>query len=170
MSIPITPKTKVGALLEAYPGIENQLAAWVPAFQKLHNPVLRRTVAKVVSLEQAASVGGIAVGELVARLRRYTGQAEEPLAETESMAEHKPDWLSAGRVIETIDAAAILDGGDNPIGRVSAACARLKPGELVQVTSAFRPQPLIDTMRKAGFQVYSAPTAGGASHETWFSR
>ncbi len=60
MSLMITPETKVGALLDAYPGIENQLAEWVPAFQKLQNPVLRRTVAKVVSLEQAASVGGIA--------------------------------------------------------------------------------------------------------------
>ncbi|MCC6587569.1 MAG: DUF1858 domain-containing protein [Bryobacterales bacterium] len=169
MSLTITPETKVGALLDAYPGIENQLAAWVPAFQKLHNPVLRRTVAKVVSLEQAASVGGIGVAELIARLRRLTGQDGQPVADKPAVPEEAPAWLTDGRVVETIDAIPMLEQGIHPIGKVREVCARLEPGELLQLLSPFRPQPLIDTMRRGGLQVFSAETAPGA-HSTWFAR
>ncbi|MFH1755446.1 MAG: DUF1858 domain-containing protein, partial [Candidatus Latescibacterota bacterium] len=54
----ITPDMKVSALLEAYPELEDVLIGIAPAFKKLRNPVLRRTVAKLTSLRQAAQVGG----------------------------------------------------------------------------------------------------------------
>ncbi|HSM51463.1 MAG TPA: DUF1858 domain-containing protein, partial [Thermoanaerobaculia bacterium] len=66
----ITPQTKVLALLEAYPRLEEVLIGYVPAFQKLKNPILRRTVAKVATLSQAARIGGIAAPDLVRALRR----------------------------------------------------------------------------------------------------
>ena len=169
MSLIITPETKVGALLDAYPGIENQLAEWVPAFQKLHNPVLRRTVAKVVSLEQAASVGGIGVGELIARLRRLTGQDGEAVTDKPAVPEDAPAWITAGQVVEIIDAIPMLEQGIHPIGKVREVCAGLQPGELLQLLSPFRPQPLIDTMHRGGLQVFSAETAPGC-HCTWFMR
>ena len=58
---PITPATKVAELLESWPELEEALVAQAPAFRRLKNPVLRRTVARVATLEQAAGVGGIAV-------------------------------------------------------------------------------------------------------------
>ena len=36
----ISPKTKVGELLEAYPALESVLMSMSPAFEKLRNPVL----------------------------------------------------------------------------------------------------------------------------------
>jgi hypothetical protein len=47
MSQQIGPETTVGALLEAYPELERVLMEMAPAFAKLRNPVVRRTVAKV---------------------------------------------------------------------------------------------------------------------------
>ena len=67
---PITPTTKVAGLLESWPELEPVLVAQAPAFRRLKNPVLRRTVARVATLEQAAGVGGVAVRDLVAALRR----------------------------------------------------------------------------------------------------
>ena len=43
----ISPKTKVGELLDAYPELESVLMEMSPAFEKLKNPILRRTVARV---------------------------------------------------------------------------------------------------------------------------
>jgi hypothetical protein len=60
----ITPKTKIQDLLVAYPALEEVLIELAPPFQKLKNPVLRKTIARVTSLSQAASVGGIAVETL----------------------------------------------------------------------------------------------------------
>lgn len=51
----ITPKTKVLQLIETYPQLEELLIEMVPTFEKLKNPVLRRTVAKIATLQQAAS-------------------------------------------------------------------------------------------------------------------
>ena len=53
----ISPKTKVLQLLEAYPALEDLLIDYVPAFRKLKNPVLRNTVAKIATLQQAAAIG-----------------------------------------------------------------------------------------------------------------
>ena len=50
----ITPKTKVMQLLDAYPALESLLIETIPAFEKLRNPVLRKTVARITSLQQAA--------------------------------------------------------------------------------------------------------------------
>jgi hypothetical protein len=71
--VPITPATKVADLLESWPDLEDVLIAQAPAFRRLKNPVLRRTVARVATLEQAAGVGGVPVRELVATLRRRRG-------------------------------------------------------------------------------------------------
>jgi len=72
--LPITPETKVAALLEAYPELEPVLIAAAPAFNKLSNPVLRRTIARVTSLRRAAEVAGIPMRELVVRLRAAAGR------------------------------------------------------------------------------------------------
>ena len=57
----ITPKTKVLQVIEAYPELEDVLIGYVPAFKKLKNPILRNTVAKIATLQQAASVGKVKI-------------------------------------------------------------------------------------------------------------
>jgi hypothetical protein len=45
----ITPQTKVGELLDAYPELESILFELSPAFAKLKNPILRKTVARIAT-------------------------------------------------------------------------------------------------------------------------
>lgn len=172
MSLSIHPETRVGALLQAYPGIEEVLIAWVPAFAKLRNPILRKTVAKVATLEQVARIGGITVRDLVRRLREETGQATDPLtggsreSQTSNLA---PAWAANAKVRETIDADAMLEGGTHPLGRVRQAAEELPIGEAVLLISSFRPAPLIDALEQAGFAVHSSETRHGR-HETLIGR
>ena len=72
---PITPDTKVAALLADYPELEEVLIAIAPLFQKLRNPILRHSVAMVASLRQAAAIGKVDVEEVVNKLRAEVGQA-----------------------------------------------------------------------------------------------
>ncbi|HWQ53175.1 MAG TPA: DUF1858 domain-containing protein [Bryobacteraceae bacterium] len=171
MSLLITPETKVGALLDAYPGIEEHLIAWVPAFSKLKNPILRKTVARVATLEQAARIGGIGARELVRKLREATGQ--EAIPETACMEGPSPagapTWLADDRVAAEIDADAMLETGEHPIGKVRQTVANLRTGEILRLTSSFRPAPLIDTMARGGVAVYSAEIAPGR-YATYFCR
>jgi hypothetical protein len=169
MSQPIGPETTVGALLEAYPQAESVLVEMAPAFAKLRNPVVRRTVAKVATLEQAAKIGGISLQKMIQRLRDVTGQSapELPvLAARHDAAGDDAAWLTSGRVMEEIDADAMLERGVHPIGKIREAVGALGPGEVVVLRSSFRPQPLIETLRRAGAAVHSSTQ--GAAHLTWF--
>ena len=65
----ITPKTKIFDLLEAYPELEETLIEMAPHFKKLKNPILRKTITRITSLSQAATIGGIRTEEAVNRLR-----------------------------------------------------------------------------------------------------
>ncbi len=171
--LPISPQTKVGELLEAYPQLEAVLIELAPAFEKLGNPVLRRTVARVTSLAQAARVGGISVIELVKRLRNEVGQ-EEIAEEATSYAagdysEQPPLWYAKSRIIDTLDARSMIDAGEQPIGVVLSELDKLGKGQIYELITPFEPAPLIDKARERGMSVW-VKTEGAAEFHTYFSR
>src|SRR5205809_150443 len=103
MSQVIGPETTVGELLEAYPELESVLVEMAPTFAKLRNPVVRRTVAKVATLEQAAKLGGINLQAMILRLRNETGQAVPDLHVLQPRQELSADnafWLTNDRIVE----------------------------------------------------------------------
>ncbi len=170
MSLPINSETKVGALLEAYPAAEQALITLAPAFQQLKNPVLRKTIAKVATLGQAARMGGVSVRELVSAVRAAAGvtDSDEPTAD----AQHDspaPPWMSLSFIRHEIDGGAMLASGIHPIGKVRECVAGLRTGEVVRLITPFRPEPLIETMRRGGLLVFSREMQPGR-HETFFCR
>jgi hypothetical protein len=150
MALAINPQTKVGQVLDAYPGIEEELIAWVPAFSKLRNPILRKTVAKVATLEQAARIGGVSVRELVLKLRQAAGQDSTDVDEIAAPAQPSSEWLHGVTVTRHLDADTLLARGENPLGVVRQCVAELKTGEALRLTSTFRPAPLLDTLARSG--------------------
>lgn len=161
----ITPETKVAAFLEAFPHLEGELVACSPAFAKLRNPVLRRTVARVTSLRQAAMVGGIEIGELVNRLRRAAGQANltnHVSGETIRTDDPVPSWYAAEHVVGRTDAAAMLEAGEHPVHAVLDALNRLEPGEIHEVEAPFLPVPMIEKAASLGYLHWARPRANGA--------
>lgn len=65
----LSPKTRVGTLLDAYPFLEEFLPRYNPHFEKLLNPVARSTIAKVATLEMAAANNNIDIGKFLKDLR-----------------------------------------------------------------------------------------------------
>jgi hypothetical protein len=172
--VPITPATKVADLLESWPELEEVLVAQAPAFRRLKNPVLRRTVARVATLEQAAGVGGVPVRELVATLRRAAGIEGDaaPLdacVGSTAEPESSPDWIDPTRVVATLDADALLDAGQVPLTLVNEKARALAAGQLLRVDSSFRPVPLVEALGKQGFRSFVRETAPGR-FETFVSR
>lgn len=58
----IRPDMRVSEVLEQHPKLLEVLIAASPAFQKLKNPLLRRTMPRLVSVAQAARMGGARAG------------------------------------------------------------------------------------------------------------
>jgi uncharacterized protein (DUF2249 family) len=169
----ITPQTKVGELLEAYPQLEAVLIEIAPPFKKLRNPVLRRTVAKVTSLAQAARVGGVSVADVVGRLREAVGQPAfiAPHAEISSglIPSTAPEWMADCRIVATLDARPMIEAGEQPIGRVLRELDRLQPGQVFELITPFEPAPLIDKAAERGYRVWTTATAAG-EYRTYFVR
>jgi len=168
--LPITPETKVAALLEAYPELEPVLIAAAPAFNKLSNPVLRRTIARVTSLRRAAEVAGLPVRELVVRLRAAAGLPDgeleaEPAVEAGADADGAAPWVDPGRVRWTVDADRILEAGHEPISEVLRRSAELGADDLGLIRSSFRPAPLIELVEGRGFR--TAVVRSGGSFATF---
>src|SRR5689334_23166994 len=102
----ILPETRIGDLIERYPQVEDVLIAMAPAFRKLKNPILRRSVGKVASLRQAAAVAGMPVADVVNRLRAEVGQAawtSEVAGGDAGYFGARPEWFDASKIAVRID-------------------------------------------------------------------
>ena len=152
-SIHITPQTKVGELLDAYPELEGVFFELSPAFAKLKNPILRKTVARVASLQQAAAVGGLKVDEMVNRLRKECGQDNFSSDEMSSsyLDDKFPAWFDDSNVKIRFDASPIINSGGSPMNEILALTNKLLPDEILELKTPFVPAPIIDTLKKKGF-------------------
>ncbi|TKJ43662.1 hypothetical protein CEE36_02970 [candidate division TA06 bacterium B3_TA06] len=86
----LSPKTRIAELLKAFPFLEEFLPRYNPKFKKLLNPVARKTIGKIATLQMAASNADIEVTRFIADLRdaikSQTGQ-EVGIMSAEEMAE-----------------------------------------------------------------------------------
>ena len=155
----ITPQTIVADLLNNYPELEDKLIEIAPVFKNLKNPVLRKTIAKVTSLKQAAVIGNVALPTLINELRKTVGQDifitdnEKSIANTD-----KPGWVKEENTKLTYDAIEDLENGVHPVSKVVKDIETLSGDELYLLISPFIPLPLIDIVNKKGFIAHSEKT------------
>ena len=172
MSGPVSPETRIGPLLDEHPELEELLVGLSPEFRRLRNPILRRTVARIATVAQAAKIGGLAVPDLVRALRRALGQDETAGTcghEGPETAGAPPAWTEAAPPAEVLDADAILARGGTPVGEATTRLAEATPGTVLLLVAPFYPAPLVDALRAKGHEVY-AREAAGASWEVFLRR
>ncbi|HZL11929.1 MAG TPA: DUF1858 domain-containing protein [Prolixibacteraceae bacterium] len=158
----ISPKTKVGDLLDAFPQLEDVLLELSPSFAKLKNPILRKTVARVASLQQAAIVGGLKVDEMVNRLRKEVGQdsISGEVENNQYLVASPPDWFDETQVIHQLDASPIINSGGSPMADILVLAKELQQGEILGVKTPFVPAPIIDMLKDKGFKSFSLQKDG----------
>lgn len=97
----LSPKTKIDDLLTAYPFLVEFLAEKSPKFKNLKNPIMRKTIGKVATLDHVASVGKMDLEEFlddIARevkekagetltIRREASSPAEPLSDPKAREE-----------------------------------------------------------------------------------
>jgi len=167
----ITPDLKVSELLDAYPELEEVLIEIAPAFKKLRNPVLRRTVAKLTSIRQAAQVGGVSLGEIVAKLRSAAGCEEEWIDEEDAPpgVSQRPEWVDSGELVEIFDAVEMIEAGGHPLPETMSALRKLKPGQIYAIVTPFVPAPMIDKVREQGYLTW-IERLGAGKFKSYFMR
>jgi hypothetical protein len=154
----IKPSTKVGALLDRFPELEEVLIEIAAPFRKLRNPILRRSVAKVASLGQVAAVGRVPVDELVNSLRAAVGQEPIGSEDVDGAAAYfpsQPDWFDRTKIVASIDEREARDPDKMTLVTVLQTATRLQRTEIVELITTFLPAPGIDIMKRKGFLVWS---------------
>ncbi|MFW6309513.1 MAG: DUF1858 domain-containing protein [Prolixibacteraceae bacterium] len=147
----ITPKTKVLQLIEHYPQLEDVLIEYAPAFKKLKNPVLRKTVAKIATLQQAASIGNVKVEDLINRLRKEVGQDLMDETKDANYNIKQPGWFNEEKISSEINAGDMIAAGEQPVNQVLADLKQMPPGKIYKLKSPFLPAPLIDKASSLNF-------------------
>jgi hypothetical protein len=146
----ITPKTKVLQLIEAFPQLEDILIGYIPAFKKLKNPILRKTVAKITSLQQAAAVGNVKVEDLINLLRREVGQNLYSDKVAASYNTTKPEWHSEAYIETVFDTKEMLASGEHPVNQVMADLKDMGKGKIYKLIAPFLTAPIIDKATSIG--------------------
>lgn len=156
----ITSKSKLFDVLEAYPFLEAQIINIAPPFQNLKNPVLRRTVGKLATLETVAQIGGMDVTRLVNTLRRAVGQDELAADTTDRITievppleEDAPPWIT-GEPQFIVNGVDLLRRGEVPLGKVNDLLTQLDPDRYILLVTDFEPSPIMEAMQKQNRRVY----------------
>jgi hypothetical protein len=159
----------VAELLDTYPELEDVLIDMAPPFKKLRNPILRKSVAKVSTLQQAAIVGRLDVSFVIDQLRRAVGQGPAEAMNTPSEEDYlgaPPDWFDASLVFLTIDDRT-GEVNEMAITRISKALIDLPERQAIELTTTFLPAPGIDVARNRGFRTWTVRE--GDLYRTYFS-
>lgn len=148
---------KVSDLLDTYPHLESTLLELSPAFSKLRNPILRRTVAKVTTLQQAAKVAGVSPILLLETLRQAAGLPIDNSNESidiENEQKDKPEWFGEMNITIRFDARPIIESGENPMQEIIGLSKELQNNQIMELTAPFKPVPIMDLLKSKGFDVW----------------
>lgn len=175
MSEPIRLDDKIHAVLERDPRMLDALLAVSPSFSMLKNPLMRKTMARLTTVEKAARVAGVDADELLGRLNAVlTGvpwepKASAPAAATDAApAGELPDAVKALTEVEC-DVRDDLRKGVEPFARIMGTLREVGPGKVLHLRAIFEPAPLYAVLGKKGFQHFTQRAADDDWH-IWFWR
>lgn len=166
----ILPKTKLFEIFKNFPELEEKVMEIAPPFRNLTNPVLRRTVGKLATVEKAANIGKLDVIKFVNTLRRAVGQPALEIDDETKPVEIPsgvPDWVQ-GDPIHTVNGTEMLERGEHPLNFVNQTMSEIDKGQFILLQTNFHPIPMIDAMEQQDYKVFH--TESGIDHLTFIGK
>ena len=154
MSGPIRLDDRISAVLARDARMLDVLLGASPAFAHLRNPVVRKTMAKLATVEHTARVAGIDAEDLLARLNGALAGAPAtaaPARHVDAPADYgmPPDVQS--RAIVECDVREDLRAGREPFRRILAAARAVGDAEVLRLRAIFEPAPLYGVLARQGY-------------------
>jgi hypothetical protein len=171
MTMRFTGETVVADAIAADPTVIDRLAALHPAFEKLRNPILRKVMARLVTLREAAKIAGVDVEAIVAAANGAAARAAPAPAVAAEAQDPAPLWVENADLHERValDVRPILAEGGEPLGAIMRLAATVPPGGLLILDAPFDPAPLRRVLGNKGFEAYRRALA--PDHwRVWFRR
>jgi len=172
---PVRASDKVSDVLARDEALVEVFVRQSPHFAKLRNRALRRVMARLVTVEDAAKIAGIAPAGLVGELNAALG-IEPPDGAPLGVAAPAPRVRPADGPMRPDDAPVVevdvredLRAGREPFSKIMAAVAGLGPGDVLRLRATFEPAPLYAVLGKRGL-VHETHNDGPADWSVYFWR
>ena len=174
--VPIRPTDRVSDVLARDEQLVDVFVRHASHFEKLRQPALRRVMARLVSVEQAARMAGVPVDDLLRDLNHAIGAQSNtsqvdiaaPTAgdtsETMTRAQHPVGWP----IIE-LDLRDDMRSGLEPFSRIIAAVGALHDDQVLRLRTIFEPVPLFAVLARRGLAHESRQNAPD-DWSVWFWR
>ncbi|MFD2512513.1 DUF2249 domain-containing protein [Pontibacter locisalis] len=155
----IAANTKISAILKANPDAIEAIASINRHFDKLRNPLLRKVLASRVTIADAARIGGCSIEEFYKCLEPLGfkhNSAPEPLAKPGVVAD-KPSYLRqlTQENFQVLDVREDISSGNDPFLKIMDSLDKVKGNKALQLVNTFEPTPLIDILKKKGYESYT---------------
>lgn len=173
---PIAATDRVSDVIARDEALVEIFVRHAPQFDRLRSRTLRRVMARLVTVEQAARMGGVAVDLL---LRDLNGALNAPAGGDTAVACAKPpvapkpapapDDYPPDREVVEVDVREDLRAGREPFSKIMAAVGALRPEQVLRVRAIFEPVPLFTALGKRGF-THVSRLEGPDDWSVWFWR
>jgi uncharacterized protein (DUF2249 family) len=175
---PVAPGDRVSDVLARDEALVEVFVRQSVHFTKLRNRTMRRIMARLVTVEDAARMAGADAAALVGELNAALGIAAEPVAATGGVGEARavrsqdppasvaPGRPTGARVVE-VDVREDLRAGREPFSKILAAVRDVSAGEVLWLRATFEPVPLYTVLAKRGF-LHEARAEGPEDWSVWF--
>lgn len=181
-STPIAPGDRVSDVLARDESLVEVFVRHAPHFAKLRNRTMRRVMARLVTVEQAARTAHVPVAVLLGELNAALGFAPEAAGDERASgeqtgapgAESPPPAVSTrahpphAPVVE-VDVREDLRAGREPFSKIVAAVGALGAGEVLHLRAIFEPAPLFSVLERRGF-VHETRRHADDDWSVWFWR
>ena len=178
---PIDATDRVSEVLARDESLVEVFVRFAPQFSKLRNHAMRRVMARLITVEQAARMAHVGAVDLLRDLNTAIGLApgDAPAGSAVSAGRGEVDTESSsaetryvhplGAPVVEVDVRDDLRAGREPFSRIMAAMSTLARGEVVHLRTTFEPVPLYGVMAKRRF-LHEAQAHADDDWSIWFWR
>jgi TusA-related sulfurtransferase len=149
-TVPVRAGDRVQDVLERDLSLVDVFVRHSPHFEKLRSATMRRTMARLVTVEHAARLAGVPTAALVRSLNRALGIADEAPPSGDPPAADEAHAVPDGRTEVLLDLRADLRAGREPFSRIMSAVGALRDDEVLHLRAIFEPAPLYAVLGKRG--------------------
>lgn len=169
--VPVSPHDRVSDVLARDDSLIDVFVRAAPHFEKLRNRAMRRVMASLVTVEQAARTANIPVERLVRELNAALAVVDDQPAATASAPHVAPsaDRHPPHAPVFELDVRDDLRSGREPFSRIMSAIAALRHTDVLCLRAPFEPAPLFALLRKRGF-IHETISHAADDWSVWFWR
>lgn len=146
----IRPDDRVATVIGQDASLIDVFTSLSPAFERLRNPAMRKVMARLVTVEQAARMAGIDATLLVERLNTHLAEAGAPAPAASAVAPPSREAASSHDASARSD-AQVVAGADE----VSAPASAPEPPALAHIPAAQRNELDVRAELRAGREPFS---------------